>query len=189
MVWSVGCSILSSSASHRHKFSIAFIYGNHVMCSIIGVYWWPLPKCSIAYIFILLCLVAIATAIMDDDKMQTVRCHALQFLFHQFQNSWKKILLSDQSIAKLLIYGSNRLSACVIDSGDRRCDAPEASSKRRINRSKYPRDHSSQHAFCTAERRRAFHLYKIRLWGSRSSPSSKGCNVQSRNRAVCCHLY
>ena len=41
----------------------------YVTFSIIGIYWWPLPIYFIAYICILLCFVAIATAIMDNTKI------------------------------------------------------------------------------------------------------------------------
>ena len=59
--------------------STTYIYGNHV-CNMFHqwVYWWPLLKCFFAYIFIFLCLVAMATAIMNNDEMwTTTRCHAL----------------------------------------------------------------------------------------------------------------
>ena len=50
----------------------------YVTYFITGVYWLPLPKCFITHIFILLCLVAIATAIMDNNEMWTMMwCHVL----------------------------------------------------------------------------------------------------------------
>ena len=47
----------------------------YVTCSTIGVYWWLLPKSSLAHIVIILGPVAIATAIMGNNEMWTMtRC-------------------------------------------------------------------------------------------------------------------
>ena len=68
-----GTSSLSDSRCCPLPVSMTIMY---VTCSIIAVYWWPLPKCFTAYNVILLCL-AIATGIMNNDKMSMTRCHAL----------------------------------------------------------------------------------------------------------------
>ena len=95
-----GTSSLFASRHRPLPVSMATMY---VTCSFIEEYWWPLPKCFIAYIFIFLCFVAISIAKMDNAKMWTMtRCHTL----HGFQTCHLN-LYHTHSITMATIYTVN----------------------------------------------------------------------------------